>query len=233
MSSIAIITARGGSKRILKKNIRDFCGKPIISYSIKAAINSNVFDEVMVSTDDEAIASISKEYGAKVPFMRSKKNSDDFATTSDVLIEVLSEYQKIGINIEHFCCIYPTAPLISEDDISQAMSLLISSGADSVIPVVKFSFPPQRGVFIRDGKLTAVDPLQHKKRSQDLEPIFHDCGLFYCVSYEPFLHEKKLITTNTIPFLMDEGKVQDIDTLEDWKIAEMKYKILRIKNESF
>ena len=146
MKSIAIITARGGSKRIPRKNIKEFLGKPIIAYTIEAAIASNMFDQVMVSTDDDEIAEIAKKYGAMVPFMRSEKTSNDFATTADVLNEVIDEYKKLGENFEYMCCLYPTAPFVTPDAIGQAMKILEDNGADTVLPVVKFSFPPQRGV---------------------------------------------------------------------------------------
>ena len=151
MSSIAIIPARGGSKRIPRKNIRDFFGKPIIAYSIEAALASGIFDEVMVSTDDEEIAKVAQEYGAKVPFFRSEENSGDMAMTVPVLIEVLQEYEKIGRVYNYLCCIYPCAPFVTAGRLKEGMELLRSSGADSVLPVVRFSYPPQRCLVIRDG----------------------------------------------------------------------------------
>ena len=153
MSSIAIITARGGSKRIPHKNIKPFLGKPIIEYSIEAALNAGVFDEVMVSTDDEEIARIAEACGAKVPFFRSKENSDDFSTTSDVVREVLKEYENRGQRFDYACCIYPTAPFLTAETIRDAMEILMDKKADSVVPVVKFSFPPQRAVVVRDGAI--------------------------------------------------------------------------------
>ena len=142
MASIAIITARGGSKRIPKKNIKEFCGRPIIAYSIEAAINSNVFDEVMVSTDDEEIARIAKEYGAKVPFLRSEESANDFATTADVISEVLEEYEKLGRSFESFTCIYPTAPFVTDRKLKEASKLFLDSKSDGLMTVVPFSFPP-------------------------------------------------------------------------------------------
>ena len=154
MSSIAIITARGGSKRIPNKNIKDFCGKPIITYSIEAAIKSGAFDEVMVSTDSEVIANIAIEHGAKVPFMRSKETSNDYATTSDVINEVLTEYSQRGCSFDEFCCLYPTAPFVTSEKLSKAASILRSSESYSLMTVVAFSFPPQRGLILKDGNIT-------------------------------------------------------------------------------
>ena len=151
--SIAIITARGGSKRIFKKNIRQFCGRPIIEYSIEAAIASELFQEIMVSTDDEEIAGIALKNGARVPFRRGADTSGDYATTVDVLFEVLEEYQNTGEYFERACCIYPTAPFITAERLRKAMNLLEDQDIDAVIPVVAFSFPPMRGMYIREGKL--------------------------------------------------------------------------------
>lgn len=227
MSSIAIITARGGSKRIPRKNIKPFLGKPIINYSIEAALKSGVFDVVMVSTDDDEIAEIARAAGAEVPFMRSEATSNDYATTADVLIEVLDEYEKRGVTFDELCCIYPTAPFLTEDAIKEAMTSLRDKNADSVLPVVKFSFPPQRGVVMSGDYLVPKWPENTLKRSQDLEPMYHDCGQFYCVNVNRFREEKMLIMAKTVPFIQAEENVQDIDTMDDWKIAEMKYKIQR------
>lgn len=227
MKSVAIITARGGSKRIPRKNIKPFLGKPIIEYSIQAALQSDMFHEVMVSTDDEEIAQVAKKAGAQVPFMRSEATSNDFATTAEVIEEVLTAYDRIGKHFEQVCCIYPTAPFVTANAIKTAMMLLEQEKADACIPVVKFSFPPQRCVVIKDNRLQAKWPENMKKRSQDLEPFYHDCGQFYCLNTKSFLEQKAIWMQNVVPFIQDESNVQDIDTMEDWKIAEMKYKILR------
>lgn len=223
--NIAIITARGGSKRIPHKNIKDFCGKPIIAYSIEAALLSGVFDDVMVSTDDPYIADLAKKYGATVPFLRSEETSNDFATTAEVIDEVLTVYSDMGINYSYACCIYPTAPFITSGKLKIAMNMLINNNADSVIPVVKFSFPPQRGMVIDNDKLRPNQPEYLNMRSQDLEPIYHDCGQFYCINVNNFRNTKKLVSANTLPLIMSDLEVQDIDTMEDWTIAEMKYSI--------
>lgn len=228
MKSLAIITARGGSKRIPKKNIKEFCGKPIIAYSIGAALDSGVFDEVMVSTDSEEIAEIARKYGASVPFMRSEAASDDYATTADVIIEVLNEYKKMGKEYEAFACIYPTAPFITGKKLKEASDLL--KNADGVVPVVKYSFPPQRAFVIREGFIKYQYPEHERTRSQDLEPIYHDCGQFYFCSTKKFLEIQSLILPNTCPYIMPEEEVQDIDTMSDWEIAEAKFSLLNKQN---
>lgn len=221
---IAIITARGGSKRIPKKNIKDFCGKPIIAYSIEAAISSGLFDEVMVSTDSEEIAGIAKKYGASVPFMRSAETSNDYATTNDVLIEVFNEYKKRGQEFDIAVCIYPTAPFVTADKLRRAIDMVEKDGADAVTPVVQFSFPPQRAFIIRDNALEYQYPENASARSQDLEAVYHDCGQFYVMRPYNILHDVE--STMTMPLIMKESEVQDIDTIEDWKIAEIKYKLM-------
>ena len=224
MKNIAIVTARGGSKRIPKKNIKEFCGKPIIAYSIEAALESKLFDEVMVSTDSEEIAAVARHYSAKVPFMRSAKTSDDFATTADVLREVITEYKKSGQKFDTMCCIYPTAPFVTADKLQAAYKKLTESDADLVQPVVAFSFPPQRAFVIRDGQLTYRYPECAPMRSQDLENWYHDAGQFYFHRVEAFMNKG---TLKIIPFELPETEVQDIDNLTDWELAEMKYRLMR------
>lgn len=226
MRIVAIITARGGSKRIPRKNIKEFCGKPIIEYSISAALNSDIFDEVMVSTDDEEIADIAISCGAKVPFMRSKKTSDDFATTEDVIKEVIEMYQEQGEVFDSYCCIYPTAPFLTSEKLNRAIKEFISSGASFLTPVVKFSYPPQRCMIIKDNTLKMKWPEYMKIRSQDLESCYHDCGQFYIGNIEKFFMSG-MSSGFTLPFIIPESEVQDIDTEEDWKIAEMKYKLMQ------
>ncbi len=226
MASVAIITARGGSKRIPRKNIKEFLGKPIICYSIEAALKSGIFDTVMVSTDDEEIADIARKAGAEVPFFRSAETANDYATTADVVAEVLKNYEAQGQRFEEACVIYPTAPFLTAKALYEAMEILRKEQTDSVLPVVKFSFPPQRCVVINDGRLVPKWPECMPMRSQDLEPYYHDCGQFYCIRVESFMEQKKMVMEHTAPFIQDEINVQDIDTLEDWQIAEMKYRIL-------
>lgn len=226
--NLAIITARGGSKRIPRKNIKEFCGKPILNYSIKAALDAGVFDEIMVSTDDEEIAEIAKAAGASVPFFRSKQTANDFASTDDVIMEVISEYQKRGKEFDAFCCIYPTAPFLTGQRLKEAMALL--NTADSVMPIVPFSYPPQRGLIINENGLVARQfPEYATTRSQDLPKIYHDCGQFYACRTKPFLVAGTTDVENLLPLVLSEMEVQDIDTLEDWEIAEIKYR--RLFNE--
>ena len=228
MSNLAIIPARGGSKRIPRKNIRNFFGKPIIAYSIQAALSSGLFDEVMVSTDDKEIAEIARQYGASVPFMRSEKTSDDFATTSDVIVEVIETYKKQGRVFENVCCIYPAAPLITSQHLIDGAKKLIYENCISVFPVVAFSYPVQRGLVINpDGKTVMLFPENASVRSQDLEKVYHDAGQWYWFNTESFLADKKIFSSNSTSVILSETEVQDIDSLSDWKMAEFKYENLQ------
>ena len=223
---LAIITARGGSKRIPRKNIKLFNGFPIIKYSIEAALKSNEFDEVMVSTDDEEIAEIAIKYGASVPFFRSQKNSDDHSGTAEVIEEVILDYKNKNILFDYVCCIYPTAPFVTANIIKEAMSKLISFSADCVLPVVRYSYPVQRSLKIVNGSVLMNWPENYSARSQDLSPFFHDCGQFYCLNVKSLLEQKKLFAKKTIPIEISELEMQDIDNEVDWKLAELKYKLI-------
>lgn len=227
MASIAIITARGGSKRIPQKNIKLFCGKPIIVYSIEAALKSGIFDEVMVSTDSDEIAKIALAAGAKVPFMRSEETSNDFATTADVLLEVFGRYESNGLHFEKGCCIYPTAPFVTSGKLTEGMDKLEQEKVDTVMPVTTFSFPPQRGLILQGKYLCPAYPEHIYTRSQDLETMYHDCGQFYCFKVESFLKNKSLLEGTIVPFILSELEVQDIDNLTDWEMAELKYKFFK------
>lgn len=231
MNTVAIITARGGSKRIPGKNIKEFCGKPILAYSIEAALESGIFDTVMVSTDDEKIADIAKKYGAEVPFFRSERASGDFATTNDVLLEVLDEYEKRGIHFDLGCCIYPTAPFVTAGKLKKAVDELLNSDADTLIPVVSFSYPPQRAMVVREGRLVFESPQYMDSRSQDLEPHYHDVGQFYIFRVDAYKVSKKLMLGNILPMVISEMEVQDIDNLTDWEIAEIKYNTMKNKEK--
>ena len=227
MKKLAIIPARGGSKRILKKNIKSFLGKPIIAYSIESAINSNLFDEIMVSTDDREIAEIAIRYGAKVPFFRSTKNSDDYATTIDVIEEVIKEYDAIDNFFDYICCIYPCAPLLNIDNLKNSFSKLESNDYDCVFPIVRFSFPIQRAVKINEaGRVAMFQPQYMQTRSQDLEVSFHDVGQFYFMNTKRIIKSRKLWTDNTGYIELPEIESQDIDVISDWQLAEIKYKII-------
>jgi N-acylneuraminate cytidylyltransferase len=224
---VAIITARGGSKRIPRKNIRPFWGKPIIEYSIQAALDSGIFEEVMVSTDDPEISQVALKAGAKVPFLRSAKNSDDHATTAQVILEVLEIYEEQGRNFSEFCCLYPTAPFVTAEKLRRAMKLLEDTGADTVIPVVRFGYPIQRALKIEANFLSMMEPKNMLVRSQDLSPAYHDCGQVYGGLVTPFLLNPILFAVKTAPLICAESEVQDIDTDEDWKIAELKFQLMK------
>jgi len=224
--NIAIILARGGSKRIPGKNIKDFLGKPIITYSIEAALNSGIFDVVMVSTDCDKIADIAKEYGASVPFKRSESTSTDTATTTEALLEVIGKYETLGKSFEWLCCIYPTAPFVTAEKLCAAMDLLQQEKADALIPVVPFSYPPERGLVVENSFVKMKYPENINKRSQDLDKIYHDSGQFYFARTKAFITEYNLFCKKTIPMILSELEVQDIDTETDWKLAELKYQLM-------
>lgn len=226
---LAVIPARGGSKRIPRKNVKEFCGKPILSYSIEAAWDSGLFDEVMVSTDDEEIARIGQQYGASVPFLRSAASSNDYATTTDVMLEVVAEYEARGRSFSVLCYLYPTAPFVTADKLKRACRLLEDSGADAVLPVVPFSYPPLRGLTIQGDRVRMKWPEHTFTRSQDLEPLYHDCGQFGFIRTETLLREKNILCRNIAPLILTELEVQDIDHETDWELAELKYRLLKDK----
>lgn len=228
MANIAIIPARGGSRRIPRKNIKDFLGKPIIAYSIEMAIRSGLFHEVMVSTDDSQIAEVAERCGAKVPFMRTSKTAGDHATTYDVIEEVLLEYQKSAINFDFTCCMYACAPFITQEKLIESLHILRSKNFDSVFPVMPFGFPIQRALKMDDAnKLTFFYPEFSLSRSQDMEKSYHDAGQFYWMKTETCLKHKKILTANTGSIIISEMEGQDIDNEIDWKLAELKYELLR------
>lgn len=226
MSTIAIITARGGSKRIPRKNIRPFLGKPIIAYSIETALKSGLFDEVMVSTDDDEIAAVARQYGASVPFLRSAETANDFANTADVLTEVLAHYAANGSIFNAACCLYPTAPLVTPMVLQQAFDRLTRGGFDCVFPVQRFGFPVQRALLFEQEKLTWLNPEHALTRSQDLTPAYHDTGQFYAFDAATFRQTGRLITENTSGIEIPEMHAQDIDTEADWQVAEFKYRFM-------
>lgn len=230
MKKIAIITARGGSKRIPRKNIKLFCGKPIIAYSIKAAINSQLFDEVMVSTDDDEIAKIAMELGASVPFMRSSATADDFSTTADVLIEVIAQYAQLGRHFEIICCLYPTAPFITSELLNKSLKKLLENNYDSLFPIVKYNVPIQIALKLNENSfIEMIQPKYATIRTQDIEPTFYDSGQFYWIHNPNFVHSKQILTKNTGAYIIEEIHSHDIDNLTDWEIAEFKYSFLKKK----
>lgn len=227
---LCVIPARGGSKRIPKKNIADFMGKPLIAYSIEAATRTHVFDTIMVSTENQEIADVAKKWGAEVPFFRNEETANDTCGIADVILEVLDKYEELGTVYEYVACILATAPLIKDDNLLNAYNLLVNNkDVDSVVPVEKFSYPPQRCLVIRDGKLQMLYPENYYARSQDLESYYHDCGQFFFFKTEALRREKKLYTERSVPIIIDEMESQDIDNFEDFEIAKIKYKLMKGK----
>jgi pseudaminic acid cytidylyltransferase len=225
MPNLCIIPARGGSKRIPRKNIRAFLGTPIIAFSIKAAQDSGLFDEVMVSTDDAEIAQMAQFYGASVPFARSSQTANDHATTAAVLTEVLTAYDTTGHTFDRACCLYATAPLVTPDRLREALDKLESGGFDTVFPVVRYSFPVQRAVTFQNDRLAWLQPEHALTRSQDLPPVFHDAGQFYWFNVPRFLQSGQLLTDKSSGVEVPELEAQDIDSLTDWELAELKYRL--------
>lgn len=224
---LAIIPARGGSKRIPRKNIKRFLDKPIIAYSIEAALETKLFDEVMVSTDDEEIATIARKYGAAVPFLRSTSTANDTASTFAVLEEVLGNYAQHGQHVELACCIYPCAPFTTSEQLIEAHSILQTSELDTVFPVVAFETPIQRALEIRGNNTFFSQPEYANTRSQDLTEHYHDAGQFYWFKAANILTAKTLITPNSGSIIVSALEAQDIDTETDWKLAELKFKLTR------
>lgn len=223
MKNLCIIPARGGSKRIPRKNIKPFMGKPIIAYSIENAKATGLFDEIMVSTDDPEIVEIAKQYGASVPFLRSEKTANDYATLADVLQEVVEKYAEEGVIFDNMCCVLATCPLIKSDYISEAYQRLVDSDFTTICPMVQYSYPIQRSYCMEEnGEMTMNWPEYAKSRSQDLKPAYHDSGTFYWHKIDPWLAGNR----RRGGIVISEDLVQDIDTEQDWKMAEMKYKII-------
>lgn len=225
MKNLCIIPARAGSKRIPKKNIKPFMGKPIMAYSIEAALQSGLFDEVMVSTDSEEFADVARLYGAKVPFLRSEATANDYATTADVLFEVLEKYKEQGRVFDNLCCLYSTAPFVTKENLQKAYGLLCDE-IDASFTVVEYSYPIQRSLVVKDGKIGMAYPEFAASRSQDLEKHYHDAGQFYFIKTAALLEHKTLWAPRTAPLVLSELNVQDLDTETDWKLAEMKYQLL-------
>ncbi len=225
--TIAIIPARGGSKRIPRKNIKSFLGKPIIAYSIEAALRSGLFTEVMVSTDDAEISKYARAAGATVPFMRDPTTATDHAGLSEVVLEVIAEYEKRGTTVTQACCILPTAPFITLERLKAGHALLIEKKFSSVYPIVQFSYPIMRSLKFENGKISMLWPEHFATRSQDLPPAYHDAGQWYWLDASQFKKAGKLLTDNTGAIELPEQEVQDIDTEQDWILAELKYTFMK------
>lgn len=222
--NVAIIPARGGSKRIPRKNIKVFCGKPMIAWSIAAAAATDLFQRIIVSTDDAEIAAVVREWGAEVPFMRPAELSDDFTGTIPVIRHAVEWLVHEGQQPEHVCCLYATAPFILPEDIRRGLDILIKSGSDYAFSVTSFPFPIQRAIRITpQGRIEMLDPEQFNARSQDLEEAYHDAGQFYWGRATAWLAEKTLFSPSATPVLLPRHQVQDIDTMEDWQRAELMF----------
>jgi pseudaminic acid cytidylyltransferase len=228
MKTVAIILARGGSKRIPRKNIKLFAGKPIIGYSIEAAIASGIFYRIIVSTDDEEIASVAQSFGAEVPFTRPAELSDDFTTTNDVVKHAIDWLQNHGEDIQYACCIYATAPFIQAKYLRQGLEQLKTSGKSYTFSVTSFPFPIQRAVRInKAGFVEVIYPENIFKRSQDLEETYHDAGQFYWGKTVAFLNDIVTYSTESVPIILPRYLVHDIDTPEDWQRAELIFTALQ------
>ena len=226
--NICVIPARGGSKRIPRKNIKEFNGKPIIAYSIEAALKSNCFGQVIVSTDDDEISEVAKKYGALVPFVRPDELSNDYAGTIPVIKHAIEWMEDNNNYIENVCCLYATAPFIQSKIISKAYQQLQDSNSDYCFSVTSFSFPIQRAIKIVQGdKVNMFYPEHFNTRSQDLEEAYHDAGQFYWGKAQAFKDESPLFSEVATPYVLPRYLVQDIDTMEDWIRAEAMYKVLQ------
>jgi len=228
--NLAIIPARGGSKRLPGKNTRLFCGKPIITYSIRAALDSDLFSEVMVSTDDDTIAEVAKTCGAAVPFLRGAAASNDTAGLAEAVEEVLLEYSRRAMDFGNFCVILATAPFVTTVRLRQAFDLMESTRADAALPVVAFGYPVQRALKLDDGKVSMIWPENYAKRSQDLPAAYHDSGQFYWGRTQTFLKQKTLFAANCAALVLPELEAEDIDTEEHFKLAEIKFGLLQQRN---
>lgn len=230
---IAIIPARGGSKRIPRKNIKAFCGQPMIAWSIQAAIESNCFDKIIVSTDDEEIAEVARTYGAETPFVRPPELSNDHAGTIPVIAHAIEWQSQHSIAATEVCCIYATAPFIQARDIQHGLTVLLSSGADYAFSVTSYAFPIQRAIRITaEKRLEMFQPEHFNTRSQDLEEAWHDAGQFYWGKSQAWLEGKPLFSRDGAPVLLPRYRVQDIDTAQDWERAEWLMKAMQYQKRS-
>ncbi len=226
ISSLAVIPARGGSKRIPGKNIRAFCGRPMISYSIEAAKKSGIFDRIIVSTDSREIAKIAKEYEAEVPFVRPPEISDDHTSTDAVILHSIGWANANWGQIDYVCCIYPTAPFIRAEYLKQGLNILKREKATTAFSVTSFSYPIFRALKIDGGRLRMFWPEHRMTRSQDLPEAYHDAGQFYWADVRKYAAEGKLFSEDAVPVVIPRKLVQDIDTPEDWGRAENMFKAL-------
>lgn len=230
---IAVIPARGGSKRIPRKNIRSFCGKPMIAWSIEAALQSGCFDIVVVSTDDEEIAQIARVYGASVPFIRPAELSDDHTSTIPVIQHAIEWYRANGIEAQQVCCLYATAPFVSPDDLKRGLSVLEQSGSQYAFSVTSYAFPIQRAIRLTgNGRVEMFNAEHFNTRSQDLEESYHDAGQFYWGLASAWLSAQVIFSPDSSAVLLPRHRVQDIDTPEDWIRAEWMFRALVAESSS-
>ena len=224
---VAIIPARGGSKRIPQKNIKSFCGKPIIAWSIDAAQASNLFDRIIVSTDDSSIAEVAKAHGAEVPFIRPAELSDDYTGTSPVMAHAIEWCLTQGQMPDQVCCIYATAPFVTAADLRRGLQILNDTASDFALSVTSYAFPIQRAIRLTpDCRIEMFRPESFNIRSQDLEEAFHDAGQFYWGRAAAWLTEKVILGSNSAAVQLPRYRVQDIDTIEDWINAEYLFRII-------
>lgn len=225
---LAVIPARGGSKRIPRKNIKIFCGKPMIAWSIEAALESGRFDHVVVSTDDEEIAEVARHYGATVPFLRPKALSDDFTGTNAVIVHAIEYFESQGDSVDVVACIYATAPFLNSEKMREGMDLIQKNPSmDYAVTVTKYPFSIRRSLRIAaDGKLVLREPEHAMSRSQDLEEFYHDAGQLYCGKSASFKKYPTVFQGTVLPILLHPKNVQDIDTIEDWERAEFMFKLI-------
>ncbi|WP_300541235.1 pseudaminic acid cytidylyltransferase [Maricaulis sp.] len=230
--ALAVIPARGNSKRIPRKNIRPFAGKPMIAWPIEVALASGSFDRVIVSTGDDEVADIAQAHGAEVPFRRPAELSHDKVPTRPVMVHAIEQVQALHGPVEHVCCIYPTAPLLGADTIRSSKQELIQTGADFVFSCTTFPYPILRALRITDdGSMEMIWPEHLKTRSQDLEQAYHDAGQFYWGRADAFLEGKPMFGPGSRPWVLPRHLVQDIDTPEDWIRAELAFQVLRGRSD--
>lgn len=225
--NICIIPARGGSKRIPRKNIKIFAGKPMMAHSIIAAHQSRLFERVIVSTDDQEIMHVANSYGAETPFVRPEECANDYASTEDVILNALNWLKKHSQLPEYFCCIYPTAPFVTSKLLCNALDLLKQNNATTSFPVTTFASPIFRALQInKNGNVEAIWPEHTHKRSQDLPEAYHDAGQFYWGHCERFIEEKQLYSADSVPLVISRKLVCDIDTPDDWELAELMHQLI-------
>ncbi|WP_028300834.1 pseudaminic acid cytidylyltransferase [Oceanospirillum beijerinckii] len=226
--NLCVIPARGGSKRIPGKNIREFCGKPMIAWSIERAIESGAFDKIIVSTDSSEIAEVAKSYGAEVPFIRPEELADDFTDTLPVIKHAITAMADLGLNYKYVCCLYATAPFVLVNDLKKGLGCLMNKPIDYAFSVTSYAFPIQRALKVNgNGGIEMLHPEHRLTRSQDLEEYWHDAGQFYWGAVDAWLSQRKIFSDRSAPVVLDRYRVQDIDTMADWVRAELMFKMMQ------